>query len=324
MAEPVGGRAWPRVIGKVGGPSGASGPVLVALGGIHGNEPAGLIAAERVLARMKAERMAERGLVRGTFVALSGNRAALARGVRFVDRDLNRGWSDDVPAGGGAEDGEQAELRAAIFDAFAAAPRDRRYFVDVHTTSAPGVPFVVADGVEAAQAFALAFPLPVFFGLIGTILGGIWGNESWGRFWGWDPKENGAMLIVLWCLMVLHMRLAGWVKEFGFHIWTAMGAIPVIFSWWHVNLLQVGLHSYGFTEGLESKLRIAYWMVGSIVFLGIFLRVLEGIARRQALAPRRLGHTSAQLVAQGKFRNRISHPLRLHRHVHLCQLRPGA
>ena len=124
----------------------------------------------------------------------------------------------------------------------------------------------------------------LFFGLIGTILGGIWGNESWGRFWGWDPKENGALLIVLWCLMVLHMRLAGWIREFGFHIWTAMGAIPTIFSWWHVNLLNVGLHSYGFTEGLETYLRIAYGIVAGIVILGIVLRFLEGVARRQMAA----------------------------------------
>jgi ABC-type transport system involved in cytochrome c biogenesis permease subunit len=121
----------------------------------------------------------------------------------------------------------------------------------------------------------------LFFALIGTVLGGIWGNDSWGRFWGWDPKENGALLIVLWCLMVMHMRLAGWVREFGFHLWTAAGAIPCIFSWWHVNLLNVGLHSYGFTEGLEDKLFWAYGIVGGIILLGVGLRVMEAVARRQ-------------------------------------------
>ncbi len=173
MADP---RAWPRVLGRVGSPGGtAHGPVLVALGGIHGNEPAGLFAAERVLARIARERMAERGLLRGTFVALAGNRAALATGARFLVRDLNRGWSDDaleeLPAVDAreAEDREQVELHAAIVEAFAAAPSDARYFVDLHTTSAPGVPFVVADGIERAQAFALTFPLPVFFGLIGKL-----------------------------------------------------------------------------------------------------------------------------------------------------------
>ncbi|MEO6461966.1 MAG: succinylglutamate desuccinylase/aspartoacylase family protein [Candidatus Eisenbacteria bacterium] len=166
------GREWPRVVGRIEVGTGAAGvekakaPVLVALGGIHGNEPAGLLAAERVLARIERERIP----VRGTFVVLAGNRAALAAGTRFVDRDLNRGWSDAPPAAGGtSEDREQRELHAALDDAFAAAPAGERYFVDLHTTSAPGVPFVVADSEEKAQSFALAFPLPVFFGLIGKL-----------------------------------------------------------------------------------------------------------------------------------------------------------
>lgn len=121
----------------------------------------------------------------------------------------------------------------------------------------------------------------LFFALIGTILGGIWGNDSWGRFWGWDPKENGAFIICLWCLFVMHMRLAGWIKEFGLHIWLVLGAMPVIFSWWHVNQLQVGLHSYGFTEGLDEKLRAAYTIVLSIAALGIAVRIMESVARRQ-------------------------------------------
>jgi succinylglutamate desuccinylase len=162
------------VVGRIGGGTGAAGsagPVLVALGGIHGNEPAGLHAAERVLARVARERMAERGLVRGTLVVLAGNRAALAAGTRFIDRDLNRGWGEGPrpDAAAVSEDGEQLELQGALDDAFAAAAAGERYFLDLHTTSAPGVPFVVADGVERAQAFALAFPLPVFFGLMGKL-----------------------------------------------------------------------------------------------------------------------------------------------------------
>ena len=154
-------RDWPRVVGRAGS---GGGPVLVALGGIHGNEPAGLLAAERVLARLASDGIA----LSGSLVVLAGNRAALAAGTRFIDRDLNRGWSDSSGAGG-HEDLEQRELFAALDEAFAPAPRESRHFVDLHTTSAPGVPFVVADGVEKAQAFALAFPLPVFFGLIGKL-----------------------------------------------------------------------------------------------------------------------------------------------------------
>lgn len=90
----------------------------------------------------------------------------------------------------------------------------------------------------------------LFFSLIGTVLGGIWANDSWGRFWGWDPKENGALMIVLWCLAVLHARLAGWLREWGLHITSVFGANIVAFSWWHVNSLSTGLHSYGFIDGL--------------------------------------------------------------------------
>ena len=92
----------------------------------------------------------------------------------------------------------------------------------------------------------------LFFSLIGTVLGGIWANDSWGRFWGWDPKENGALMIVLWCLILLHARLAGYLREWGLHIATVFGANIVAFSWWHVNSLSTGLHSYGFISGMGA------------------------------------------------------------------------
>ncbi|MFK7909670.1 MAG: cytochrome c biogenesis protein [Akkermansiaceae bacterium] len=92
----------------------------------------------------------------------------------------------------------------------------------------------------------------LFFSLIGTVLGGIWANDSWGRFWGWDPKENGALMIVLWCLVILHARLAGYLREWGIHIAAVFGATIVAFSWWHVNSLGTGLHSYGFIDGLGA------------------------------------------------------------------------
>jgi hypothetical protein len=90
----------------------------------------------------------------------------------------------------------------------------------------------------------------LFFSLIGTVLGGIWANDSWGRFWGWDPKENGALMIVIWCIILLHARLAGYLREWGIHIAAVFGANIVAFSWWHVNSLSTGLHSYGFIDGL--------------------------------------------------------------------------
>lgn len=111
----------------------------------------------------------------------------------------------------------------------------------------------------------------LFFILVGTVLGGIWGNYSWGRFWGWDPKENGALIITLWCLAVLHMRLAGWIKEFGLHLMSVLGMNAVIFSWWHVNELSVGLHAYGKSEGRMKYIIAGYCVVLAIVVFGAII-----------------------------------------------------
>jgi ABC-type transport system involved in cytochrome c biogenesis permease subunit len=86
------------------------------------------------------------------------------------------------------------------------------------------------------------------FSLVGTILGGIWADQSWGRFWGWDPKENGALLIVLWNAIVLHARWGGYVRERGIAVMAVFGNIVTSLSWFGVNMLGVGLHSYGFMD----------------------------------------------------------------------------
>jgi ABC-type transport system involved in cytochrome c biogenesis permease subunit len=65
----------------------------------------------------------------------------------------------------------------------------------------------------------------LFLSLVGTVLGGIWANYSWGRFWGWDPKENGALLIVLWTLAILHARLGGYLREWGIHFASIFTAV---------------------------------------------------------------------------------------------------
>jgi ABC-type transport system involved in cytochrome c biogenesis permease subunit len=84
------------------------------------------------------------------------------------------------------------------------------------------------------------------FSFVGTVLGGIWADQSWGRFWGWDPKENGALLIVLWCAFILHARWAGYIRQRGLMAMALFGNIITSFSWFGVNMLGVGLHSYGF------------------------------------------------------------------------------
>jgi ABC-type transport system involved in cytochrome c biogenesis permease subunit len=84
------------------------------------------------------------------------------------------------------------------------------------------------------------------FSFVGTVLGGIWADQSWGRFWGWDPKENGALLIVIWNALILHARWGGMIRERGMMNLAVFGNIVTAFSWFGVNMLNVGLHSYGF------------------------------------------------------------------------------
>ena len=122
------------------------------------------------------------------------------------------------------------------------------------------------------------------FILVGTVLGGIWGNHSWGRFWGWDPKENGALVITLWCLAVLHMRLAGWIKELGLHIMSVLGIAGIIFSWWHVNELGVGLHAYGRTEGRMPYIIGGYCTVVLIALMGAAISAVTRKRPPQAMA----------------------------------------
>ena len=124
----------------------------------------------------------------------------------------------------------------------------------------------------------------LIFSTVGTILGGIWANESWGRFWGWDPKENGALLIVISQLAILHARLGGHLREAGVAVAAAAGGCVVAFSWWGVNLLGVGLHSYGFTSGIQSALTSYYGLQGSVVLLGLWAIRRDRRAARALLA----------------------------------------
>jgi ABC-type transport system involved in cytochrome c biogenesis permease subunit len=90
----------------------------------------------------------------------------------------------------------------------------------------------------------------IFFSFIGTVLGGLWADDSWGRFWGWDPKENGALMIVLWNAAVLHARWDRLVGQRGFALFAIAGNIITAWSWFGTNQLGIGLHSYGFTSGI--------------------------------------------------------------------------
>jgi len=106
----------------------------------------------------------------------------------------------------------------------------------------------------------------MFFSFVGTVLGGLWADDSWGRFWGWDPKENGALMIVLWNALVLHARWGGIVKQRGLAALAVGGNIVTGWSWFGVNELGVGLHSYGFTEGVLMALGL--FVLSQLLLIG--------------------------------------------------------
>jgi ABC-type transport system involved in cytochrome c biogenesis permease subunit len=107
----------------------------------------------------------------------------------------------------------------------------------------------------------------ILFSFFGTVLGGLWADDSWGRFWGWDPKENGALMIVLWNALVLHARWDGLVKDRGLAVLAVLGNIAVSWSWFGVNELGVGLHSYGFTEGV--LLTLGLFCLSQLLIAGV-------------------------------------------------------
>lgn len=165
LPRPTPAARRPRVLGDLG--SAANGPTLVVVGGLHGNESAGVLAAERVIARFRADRREPRGRL----LALTGNRAALDAGKRFIDEDLNRIWLPEYLErvrsgrdGERSEDREVAELDAAFRRALAEA-RGLIHLLDIHTTSGPGPAFSVLHDTLTNRAFARALPLPIALGL---------------------------------------------------------------------------------------------------------------------------------------------------------------
>lgn len=121
----------------------------------------------------------------------------------------------------------------------------------------------------------------------GTILGGVWADYSWGRFWGWDPKEVWALIALLFYIAVLHGRFTGWLKGFGFVAATVLSFLGVVMAWYGVNfVLGVGLHSYGFGSGGLSYV-IAYLIVQLVlVFVSYRQFVKAGKPGNQFIAPR--------------------------------------
>jgi len=130
----------------------------------------------------------------------------------------------------------------------------------------------------------VAFSL--FFSFVGTVLGGIWADQSWGRFWGWDPKENGALLIVLWNAIILHARWGGYARERGIMTMAIFGNVITSLSWFGVNMLGVGLHSYGFMD--KAFWALSGFIASQLVLMGLCLaprRFWKGRAAREEAVP---------------------------------------
>lgn len=96
------------------------------------------------------------------------------------------------------------------------------------------------------------------FTILGTLLGGVWADFAWGRFWGFDPKECGALFVCLWAMLALHLRAGRLVSERGFALFNCFNVIVTFLCWFGINLLGVGLHSYGFQSGT------ALWLIGFV------------------------------------------------------------
>jgi ABC-type transport system involved in cytochrome c biogenesis permease subunit len=134
---------------------------------------------------------------------------------------------------------------------------------------------VLTASLDAVTARALArmvygtLCFATLFSFVGTMLGGVWADQSWGRFWGWDPKENGALIIVLWCAIVIHARWAKIFGERGLMVAALFGNIVTSWSWFGTNMLGVGLHNYGFMDRAFYALALFMASQVALMFLGL-------------------------------------------------------
>ncbi|MEO7600122.1 MAG: cytochrome c biogenesis protein CcsA [Opitutus sp.] len=132
------------------------------------------------------------------------------------------------------------------------------------------------DKVKADSLSRMVYGIVCFatlFSFTGTVLGGIWADQSWGRFWGWDPKENGALIIVIWNAVILHARWGGLVKQSGLMALAIFGNVVTSWSWFGTNMLGVGLHSYGFTEA--AFVALSGFVISQLLLIGLANLPLE-------------------------------------------------
>ena len=121
---------------------------------------------------------------------------------------------------------------------------------------------------ELRYVSEMSMTIGLFMLTIGTFLGGIWANESWGRYWGWDPKETWALVAVLVYAVILHLRYIPALKgKFLFSVVSMWGYVSILFTFFGVNFWLTGLHSYAQGEGLK---RLPMWVIYTILVFVVF------------------------------------------------------
>ena len=157
-------------------------------------------------------------------------------------------------------------------------------FLTVHVfTIALGFAAMILSGVVAHLVlYRKAKPSPLYslmdgtlvfgmvFTVLGTLLGGVWADYAWGRFWGFDPKECGALFVILWAILTLHLRAGKLISLRGFALMNCLNVIVTLLCWFGVNLLGVGLHSYGFQSG--SVFWLTAFVVADVAVIAIIFR----------------------------------------------------
>jgi ABC-type transport system involved in cytochrome c biogenesis permease subunit len=120
----------------------------------------------------------------------------------------------------------------------------------------------------------------------GIILGGVWANQSWGRYWGWDPKETWALISLLVYIVIIHGRMAGWLKRFGTNVASVVGLNMVIMTYYGVNYFLVGLHSYAGGTAFNVPVWVYLFLVAEVAFVGLaYFAGAPSRRRRRATGP---------------------------------------
>lgn len=164
----------PRIIGEYD--SGNQGPLLFITGGIHGNEPSGIVAMKKVFDILKKEKPS----IKGKVVGVSGNREALQKDVRYIDEDLNRTWTVENIASGKEDSHEKKEMFEIInvLEKYPEEDFTKRYFLDCHTTSSASEPYISVQDVNDNDEWAHKFPTYIIRGFSDIVLGCIDHYES--------------------------------------------------------------------------------------------------------------------------------------------------